>query len=64
MICTECRNQVHHGCRGETWCDCQHRISGLWPELLTVAEDFVPGPHTDMPPNGAKSTPLEPEREQ
>lgn len=27
MICIGCRRGFHDGCRGETWCDCQHRAS-------------------------------------
>lgn len=25
MICKPCGNAEHQGCRGKTWCDCQHR---------------------------------------
>jgi hypothetical protein len=25
MICEACRDRRHGGCRGGTWCDCQHQ---------------------------------------
>lgn len=25
VICQDCRNGYHEGCRGKTWCPCQHR---------------------------------------
>jgi hypothetical protein len=25
MICQDCRNGYHEGCKGDTWCPCQHR---------------------------------------
>lgn len=25
MICQSCRDRHHEGCRGGTWCDCQHQ---------------------------------------
>jgi hypothetical protein len=27
MICQGCKSGFHEGCRGGTWCDCQHRAS-------------------------------------
>lgn len=26
MICQDCKSEYHEGCRGGTWCDCQHRV--------------------------------------
>ena len=26
MVCPDCIDQKHEKCRGETWCDCQHRV--------------------------------------
>lgn len=26
MICINCRAGEHSGCRGGTWCNCQHRV--------------------------------------
>ena len=26
MICPDCKNQAHEKCKGDTWCDCQHRV--------------------------------------
>lgn len=36
MICQDCKSEYHEGCRGGTWCDCQHRV----PEIrrLDAAE--------------------------
>jgi hypothetical protein len=32
MICKSCRKDRHASCPGGTWCDCQHRKSGVnWP---------------------------------
>lgn len=25
MICQDCKNDYHEGCKGATWCPCQHR---------------------------------------
>lgn len=25
MVCGDCKDRKHEKCRGETWCDCQHR---------------------------------------
>ena len=25
MICPTCQENEHEGCRGGSWCDCQHR---------------------------------------
>lgn len=25
MICSDCKKQKHRKCRGDTWCDCQHK---------------------------------------
>lgn len=29
MVCETCKRGVHQKCRGETWCDCQHRDAFL-----------------------------------
>lgn len=28
FICDGCKENDHASCRGETWCDCQHRTKG------------------------------------
>lgn len=30
MICTNCADRHHDGCRGGSWCDCQHKL----PEVI------------------------------
>lgn len=25
FVCNDCAAEQHDACRGETWCDCQHR---------------------------------------
>lgn len=25
FVCDDCAAEQHDACRGETWCDCQHR---------------------------------------
>lgn len=34
MICKDCTAQKHELCRGGTWCDCQHRVQNIPPEIL------------------------------
>lgn len=35
MICLSCVEQKHGGCKGGTWCDCQHRgFSSETPNLI------------------------------
>jgi hypothetical protein len=44
VICIECRNGTHRGCRGGTWCCCQHRGAVLLPEEVieaTVVEQTI-----------------------
>lgn len=38
MICLECRSGTHTGCRGGTWCPCQHRGA----EVVVPEEVVVP----------------------
>lgn len=50
MICIDCRNDYHEGCRGGTWCPCQHRVptievplkSGGALVLRATTEDDLP----------------------
>jgi hypothetical protein len=25
MVCDSCKERKHEKCKGDTWCDCQHR---------------------------------------
>lgn len=27
FICDNCKKQEHCGCKGSSWCDCQHRAT-------------------------------------
>lgn len=38
MICVDCRNDYHEGCRGGTWCPCQHRGQKPVDEMMARAE--------------------------
>lgn len=41
MVCVGCRRGFHDGCRGETWCDCQHRLPATgpsWHEVRSAEE--------------------------
>lgn len=39
MICQDCKNGYHEGCRRGTWCDCAHRGSGpTWHEVTSHEE--------------------------
>lgn len=50
MVCKTCRERHHDGCRGGTWCDCQHVTDqpGVnWqlvqnPEAVVVRPDLKP----------------------
>lgn len=38
MICLDCKAQKHRGCKGGTWCDCQHRGNDFYEEDEFVGE--------------------------
>lgn len=29
MVCKDCRGKKHDKCKGDTWCDCQHKAPVL-----------------------------------
>jgi hypothetical protein len=43
MICEACRERRHGGCRGGTWCDCQHQPAGDDTDPAATAEPAEPG---------------------
>lgn len=46
MICIKCRNKQHTQCPEGSWCDCQHKDSGInWP-LVRKPETVVADPTT------------------
>lgn len=47
MICSSCRVQHHEDCKGDTWCDCQHRVK---QKTVVITGRFEPT--VKQEPNG------------
>lgn len=59
MICVGCRKGFHDGCRGGTWCDCQHRApSNRWVERARIPHETGCA-HVVMYPAPCDCKPLE-----
>lgn len=50
MVCQNCKNRLHEQCRGETWCDCQHRtLDEVLHDVDRLANDPSYGVRRERP---------------